>query len=850
MNSKQILDNLSNHLKNALARAIGFATSLKHTEVTPLHLLLSVLQEKGSLGAEILIKLKFEEKTILLLLEKQKTLLKTSEQSGSNTTATLSELSELSKKALEKAMLLAYEYEQNYVGTEHLLYGLLHTHDHELEKLLKEMKLEEETLEDEVIHILDSANKFPAVEEVSSLMEELGEQNENASLVISPPPAAPEENPNEPKEKQKNTKPTVLDLFTVNLTASKEQKNIDPVIGREPEIERLIHILSRRTKNNPVLVGEPGVGKTAIVEGLAKRIVEGKVPDVLKRKKILSLDLTLLISGTIYRGEFEARLRQITEEISKRPDAILFIDEIHNIIGAGSNQGTMDAANILKPALARGKLRCIGATTLDEYKKYMSSDPALERRFQSIQVEEPSRDDTIRILQGISPLYEEYHEVKIPKILLEHIVDLSMKFIHDNFLPDKAIDILDEAAAAVKVNTPTHPLKSEYIRLEKKLSDAREKKQDCIVNEEFEKAKKWKNIEEKTVTEITRLEKKLNNIKPSKRKEVTLHDVASVLGKKLHTTKDIFLEDEYTQLQKLKEKLKTQIIGQEKAIDQVVETLQRSSLGLKNKNQPFASFLFVGPTGVGKTELAKLLASELYRDEKALIKMDMSEFSEQHGISKLLGSPAGYIGYKERNHFAENLRKRPYSVVLFDEVDKAHGDVLKLLLQILDEGELTESNGKKIIFRHAIVILTSNVGAELFKHSGIGFGNTREEGLSAEKELSLQSALKENFGAPLLARLDGVCLFSPLEKESLQTIVQQRIARICEGLKKEYRLSITLDEKAINEIIKNLGHDMGARSIHSTLERILFPLLFEQKKKATAKKKLKLTYEKNTFALV
>lgn len=849
MNSKQILDNLSNHLKNVLARAIGLATSFKQLEVRPLHLLLSVLQEKGSLGAEILIKLKFDEKTLLSLIEKEKKLPKTAAERGATTTATLAELSDASKKALEKAMLLAYEYEQNHVGTEHLLYGLIHTHDRELGALFKSMNLEEETLENEVLHILESANKFPAVEEISSLMEELSEQNENASLVISPPPAAPETN-EQSEEKPKKAKPTVLDLFTLDLTASREQKNIDPVIGREEEIERLIHILSRRTKNNPVLVGEPGVGKTAIVEGLAKRIVEGKVPDILKRKKILSLDLTLLISGTIYRGEFEGRLRQIVEELSKHPDVILFIDEIHNIIGAGSNQGTLDAANILKPALARGKLRCIGATTLDEYKKYISSDPALERRFQSIQVEEPNRNDAIRILQGVAPLYEEYHEVKIPKELLESIVDLSMKFVHDNFLPDKAIDILDEASAAVKVSTPTHPLKSEYITLEKKLSDAREKKQDCILNEEFEKAKKWKKVEEKTLSEISKLEKKLGNIKPAKRKEVTLQDIASVLGKKLHTNKDIFLEDDYTKLERLKEKLKTQIIGQEKVIDQVIETLERSSLGLKNKNQPFASFLFVGPTGVGKTELAKLLARELYQDEKALIKMDMSEFSEQHGISKLLGSPAGYIGYKERNHFSESLKKRPYSVVLFDEVDKAHADVVKLLLQILDEGELTESNGKKIIFRHAIVILTSNVGAELFKHSGIGFGNTQEAGLTSDKELSIQSALKENFGAPLLSRLDGICLFSPLKQESLQMIIQNRIANLCEGLKNDYRFSITPDEKAIARIMQNIGQDMGARSIHTTLEKILFPLLFEQKKNSPTKKKLKLTYDKNAFVLI
>lgn len=849
MNSKQILDNLSNHLKNALARAIGFATSLKHTEVTPLHLLLSVLQEKGSLGAEILLKLKFDEKNLITILENHKTIPKETLAPGSSATATLAELSNQSKKALEKSMLLAYEYEQNYVGTEHLLYGLLHTHDKELEKIFTQMELEHETLEDEIIHILESANKFPNVEDISSILEEMTDPGEtNPPLVIAPPPAPPETE-QKSKTKQSN-KPTVLDLFTVDLTAKKEQKNIDPVIGRADEIERVIHILSRRTKNNPVLVGEPGVGKTAIVEGLAKRIVEGQVPDALQGKRILSLDLTLLISGTIYRGEFEARLRQIIEEISKHPEYILFIDEIHNIIGAGSNQGTMDAANILKPALARGKLRCIGATTLDEYKKYISGDPALERRFQSVQIEEPSREDTIKILKGIAPLYEKYHEVKIPTDLLETIVELSMKFVHDNFLPDKAIDILDEAAAAVKVNSPTHPLKTKYHELEKSLAEAREKKQDCILNEAFEEAKKWKSKEEKLVKEITTLKKKLEKIKPQKRREVTKEDVALILSRKLHTDKNIFLENEYTRLQNLKETLKKQIIGQDTAIDQVVETLQRSYLGLQDKKRPFASLLFVGPSGVGKTELAKILARELYRDEKALIKMDMSEFAEQHGVSKLLGSPAGYIGYKERNHFAENLRKRPYSVVLFDEIDKAHGDVMKLLLQILDEGELTESNGKKIIFRHAVIILTSNVGAELFKHSGIGFGSNALAGITTDKELAIQSALKDNFGAPLLGRLGSICLFAPLQKNHLEEIIKKQIEQLSNQMKEQFHLSIAPDEKAISEIVKKLSTDMGARSVHFTLERILFPLLFEQHKQIQQKKKLKLTFEKDTFSLV
>lgn len=846
MNPKQILDNLSGHLKNALARAIGFATSLNHPQVKPLHLLLSILQEKGSLGSEVLIKLKFDERTLTQILEKQE-LHSKAQLAGANT-ATLAELSALSKKALEKAMLLAYEYEQNYVGTEHLLYGILHTHDAELEKIYKKMDLPEQEIEDQIIGILESGSKFPDIEDISAMMEEMGEMPP-AQEAAPAPQAVPEQNQAEnPAPKIKSSKPTMLDLFTTDLTATKEQQNIDPVIGREEEIDRLINILCRRTKNNPVLIGEPGVGKTAIVEGLAKRINQGDVPDVLKRKRILSLDLTLLISGTIYRGEFESRLRQIIEDMSKNPDCILFIDEIHNIIGAGSNQGTMDAANILKPALARGKLRCIGATTLDEYKKHISNDPALERRFQSVQVEEPSRDDTVKILTGIAPLYEKYHEVQFSPELLAQIVDLSIKYIHDNFLPDKAIDILDEAASSVRVSTPSHPLKQAHHALAKEIGEIREKKQDCILEEKFEEAKKLKSREEKLLKEIKTLEKKIEKIRPAKYKNVSPEDIAKVLARKLHTNKNIFLQDEYTKLQNLAEQLKKEIVGQDRVIENVVETLQRSSLGLRGKNHPLASFLFVGPTGVGKTELAKILARELYHDEKALIKMDMSEFSEQHGISKLLGSPAGYIGYKERNHFTENLRKRPYSVVLFDEIDKAHPDVLKLLLQILDEGELSESNGKKVTFRHAVVILTSNIGAEIFKQKSIGFGTLETEPLSKQKELSLTSSLKENFGAPLLGRIDATCLFMPLQKNDLETIIQKRMAKISSLL--EQKIQISTDQIALEQILKNLEQDLGARPIESTLERILYPILFAAQKEIQGKKKVKLSYEKNKFLLI
>lgn len=840
MNSKQILENLSDHLKNTLARAIGLATSMNHKEVTPLHLFLSVLQEKGSIGSEILKKLKFDEKTTLDILEKKK-ILPSNSLRGSTVTATLSELSQTSKKALEKAMLLAYEYEQNYVGTEHLLFGIIHTHDEEIENLIQKTNIEFKDLEDQIINILESADKFPDVSDISNMMEEISEL-----AVNNPPPVHQATNT---KTEQKN-KPSALELFTVDLTRPQEQKNIDPVIGRENEIDRLINILCRRTKNNPVLVGEPGVGKTAIVEGLAKKIVLGEVPDILKRKRIVSLDLTLLISGTIYRGEFEARLRQIIEEISKKPEYILFIDEIHNIIGAGSNQGTMDAANILKPALARGKLRCIGATTIDEYKKYISNDPALERRFQPINVEEPTRDETVQIIQGIAPMYEQYHEVNLPLPVIEKTVDLSLKYIHDNFLPDKAIDLIDEASASVKVRAPQNPLLTEFSKLEKQLEESREKKQECMMSELFEEAKKWKSKEEKLVLQIKEIQKKIEKIKPGKRKNVTIEDVANVLAKKLHTDKNIFLQDEYITMSSVGKSLKSQIIGQDTSIDTIVETLQRSYLGLRSPKRPFASFLFVGPTGVGKTELAKILATEIFHDEKALLKMDMSEFAEQHGVSKLLGSPAGYIGYKERNRFTESIRRRPYSVVLFDEIDKAHPDVIKLLLQILDEGELTDSSGKKLSFAHSLIILTSNIGAEAFKQSAIGFGRETHTEMTPEKKSQIEKNLKESFGAPLIGRLDATCIFTPLSPESLEKIIEKSISKLNKNLKDRHHFAISTAQNALEQILKNIERDLGARQIEQIIEKILYPLLFEKIKTTTTKKIFTLNYEKEHFSLV
>ncbi len=828
MDPKDILNNLSTHLKNAVARAIQYAAGLHHAEVTPLHLLFAIHEEKGCLGTEILHKLNIHkdaiERVVLLLPTKEHG----TQLQGQTTTMILPELNKNARTALEKAMLLAYEYEHKYVGTEHLLFGLIQVDDTVVQDLLKDVKIPKKDIENQVNAVLSSTSKFPEIEDMNAALEEIHDIVEQQG---SKETRAGSEKHTHTHEKKRNV--TALDVFTTNLTHKDAQKNIDPVVGRDLEIERLIDILCRRTKNNPVLVGEPGVGKTAIVEGLAKRISQGLVPDILKNKKILSLDLTLLISGTIYRGEFEGRLKQTMEELSRQDNLILFIDEIHNIIGAGSNQGTMDAANILKPALARGQLRCIGATTLDEYKKYISSDPALERRFQSIVVEEPTREDTLKILQGIKKNYEEYHGVEITDEAVQLAVDLSVKYIHDNFLPDKAIDLLDEASAGVKVRQKSSPLVQEQFDLKVKKDELLAQKQEAIVNEKFTDANKLKEKIESLEKKLQDIENKIKKQKKKKSPFVLREDIARVVHNKLHIDEKILLSDEWSVLKTLGTELKQSLVGQDRVIDEVVSTLKRASLAGMKRTKPLASFLFAGASGVGKTALAKLLAQKLYHSDSALIKLDMSEFAEQHGISKLLGSPAGYIGYKERNHFTDKIRRRPFSVVVFDEIDKAHPDVVRLLLQILDEGELTESGGKKVSFKNAIIILTTNLGAEFYTSLGIGFAHHSDTpSLQKARDQVIASKIKESLDSALIARLNAVLTFDPLTMENIQQIVQKRIETLSAQLKEQYLFSIQSDVSAVQTLAKKAYNpDQGARLIEKIVDETVHNLVMAQLEK-------------------
>ncbi len=849
MNSKQFLDNLSTHLKNSIARAISLAASLNEQEVLPIHLLIALAEEPGSVAAEILKKSKFNSQIVADSLRSR---VKVPATTSTNPIANLlPELNHKSKEVLEKAMLSAYEHEHNYIGTEHVLHGLIICEDPLVDAILKQQKISFDDLEDQIHTVFASVSKFPAVEDVIDAMDQIEQ------MIDQPPTNHPQSTPritpnHSGKKKHAPKQQTALEMFTIDLTAKQLQRKIDPVIGREREISRLIHILARRHKNNPVLVGEPGVGKTAIVEGLARRIASGDVPDILKDKKILSLDLTLLLAGTIYRGEFEGRLKHIMDELSNREDCILFIDEIHNIIGAGSNQGTMDAANMLKPALARGQLRCIGATTFDEYKKYISNDPALSRRFLSIHVEEPSANETIQILEGVKENFDEYHGTLIQDDAIRAAVSLSGRYVHDNFFPDKAIDLIDEAAASVRSKRPTPPYVAKLRTLRDRLQELKKKKEEAVISEQFDGAMEIKNELAALEKELHTIEKKYKKKPSTKPEPVTAEDVTNVLADRLGIDSSLLIADEWTSLNELGTRLSTHIIGQEPVIHDLVRTLKQRELRGIEERKPRASFLFVGPSGVGKTELAKQLAKELYQSPNALIKLDMSEFSESHGVSKLLGSPAGYVGYKERNRFLDEVQKKPYAVVLYDEIDKAHRDVLKLLLQILDEGELTDSTGKKISFKNSIIILTANIGAELFQTTGIGFEKQTNDPIGLSRiQTAVTARIKEELGNALMSRLDQISLFTPLSEEHISTIVKKHTEEIFAQVRNVQQIVIQLDSTILPSLTKEcFSSDSGARYVTRHLERVIHEQVMTVLDKKQRKKRYTLKKSNQGYRLI
>ncbi|MCD6087741.1 MAG: ATP-dependent Clp protease ATP-binding subunit [Candidatus Hydrothermae bacterium] len=684
-----------------------------------------------------------------------------------------------------RAMNYAFEESKrlghNYIGTEHILLGILRERKGIAAQILMNLGIELEMVREEALRLLGKPEGAPA--------------------------------------KSTKSQTRTLENFSIDLTQMARENKLDPVIGREREIERVIQILSRRKKNNPVLIGEPGVGKTAIVEGLAQRIVEGKVPDALLDKRILALDLAAVVAGTKYRGQFEERLKAIVTEASKSPDVILFIDELHTVIGAGAAEGAIDASNILKPALARGLIHVIGATTLEEYRKHIEKDGALERRFQPVMVDPPTVDETIEILRGLKEKYEIFHGVKYTDDAIEAAAKLADRYIADRYLPDKAIDVLDEAGAKVKLSSSASDeiLEQQKVELER----VRELKEEAISKQEFEKAAKYRDREKELERKIAERKRMLQAKDDGL--TVTAEQVAEVVSRWTGIPLFRLEEREQAKLLKMEEELEKRVVGQREAIEAVSKAIRRSRAGIKDPRRPIGSFIFLGPTGVGKTELAKALAEFLFGDEEALVELDMSEYMERFNVSKLIGAPPGYVGYEEGGQLTEKVRRKPYSVVLFDEFEKAHPDVFHILLQILEEGVLTDSFGRKVSFRNTVIILTSNIGTKFIKRAkGVGFKSSEENLQDYEKMKDfLHAELKKIAPPEFLNRIDEVIIFRPLEKKQIGQIIEIMLRDLRKRLaEKSIELELTPEAK---EKLVEMGYDpeYGARPLRRVIRKEL-----------------------------
>jgi len=705
------------------------------------------------------------------------------------------------KKVFEFSNEEAAHLGHNYVGTEHLLLGLLKQTDGVAAQVLENLNVDLSEVRKEVLKELETFN-----------------------LQL---PSSPASSNGTKTDKGASDKLPALRAYGYDLTEMSREGKLDPVIGRQAEVERLILILCRRRKNNPVLIGEAGVGKTAIVEGLAQRIVRGEVPDNLRKKKLITLDLALMIAGTKYRGQFEERIKAVMDEIRKHGNVLLFIDELHTIVGAGAAEGAIDASNILKPALSRGEIQCIGATTIDEYRKHIEKDAALERRFQKIIVQPPSVDDTIQILRGLKKKYEEHHNVTITDQALEAAAVLSERYVHGRFLPDKAIDLLDEAGARMRVATMNQP--SDLSKLENEIEETRRAKEKAISTQEYEKAARLRDDEKKLREKLQLIRSEWENHKEEHQLPVDEEAVAQVVASQTGIPVTQLTEEETQKLLKMEETLQSKIIGQNEAVTVICKAIRRARIGIKDPNRPTGSFLFLGPTGVGKTHLARLLATHMFGGEDALIQVDMSEYMEKFAVSRMTGSPPGYVGHEEGGQLTEQVRQRPYCVVLFDEIEKAHPDVMDLLLQILEEGRLTDSFGRKVDFRHAIVIMTSNLGADLIRRSTeIGFGS--KGGMPDYKTIheKIEAAMKKHFKPEFVNRLDGTVIFKPLDEAALHEIIHLEIDKVRNRLAK-HNIQIELTEGAIDLLVK-LGFvpEMGARPLRRVIEQYVEDPLAER----------------------
>ncbi|MFQ6916155.1 ATP-dependent Clp protease ATP-binding subunit [Veillonella rogosae] len=783
-----MMQRFTDDAQRVLSFAQEAALELGHDYVGTEHVLIGLTKVKNGVAAKALEELGILTEDIFEAVENQ--------VGRGNKKATSIYMTPRVKHVLELAVQVANRMNHNYVGTEHILLGLLSDGGGVAVGILRAMNIRTDDIVEAIRHILGSST-----------------------------------NGNDGRQEGANNNGDLGDLtdFATDLNESAKQSKIDPVIGRDTEIQRVIQILSRRTKNNPVLIGEPGVGKTAIAEGLAQRIVTGNVPEILRNKRIISLSISSMLAGAKYRGEFEERLKKAIDEVQQHDDMIIFIDEIHTLVGAGATEGAMDAANILKPALARGEFQVIGATTLDEYKKHIEKDAALERRFQPVQVGEPNEEDALEILKGLRDRYEAFHKAKITDEALKAAVSLSSRYITDRFLPDKAIDVVDEAASKVRMQVfSTAP---DVKALEERLKVVKNEKEAAVTSQDFEKAAKLRD-EEKTLVKDIDDKKSAAKEESDQKLVVTEDDIAAVVAQWTGIPVAKIAEEESKTLLHLEEALHKRVIGQDDAVTAVAKAVRRARAGLKDPKRPIGSFLFLGPTGVGKTELARALASSLFGDESAMIRLDMSEYMEKHTVSRLVGAPPGYVGYEEGGQLTDAVRRKPYSVILLDEVEKAHADFFNILLQVLDDGRLTDSQGRTVDFRNTVIIMTSNLGAKaLHKNSPeLGFLAPKKSESSInqsnsidfkEAKKSVMDAVKRHFRPEFLNRIDEMIVFQPLTEEDLQQIVSILMSDVTKRLK-ERELQLEITAEAMQLLVKE-GSDftMGARPLKRAIQRLI-----------------------------
>lgn len=803
---------------DALNDAIKVASELGHTYVGTEHLLLALTQDKEGFASTILSQSGVKETDLRNAIEHTIGV-------GSKSVLSIEDFTPRLKRVMQKAVYIANRIGNNFVGTEHLLLAILSDNDSYSVRFLRELGANTDNIVREISNSLNLGNGEDNFQSMNGMGADGQGMGGNGST-------------------------KALDTYGRDLTEAARKGEIDPVIGRTEEIQRVVQILCRRTKNNPVLIGEPGVGKTAVAEGLALKIANGEVPEILKDKRIIALDLNSMIAGAKYRGDFEERIKGIIEEVKNTNNVILFIDELHTIIGAGSAEGSTDAANILKPSLARGDFQVLGATTINEYKKYIEKDAALERRFQPVKVGEPSEDEAIQILKGLRDRYEAHHKVKITDEAIEAAVKLSSRYIADRFLPDKAIDLIDESASRVRLEGMTMP--TDVKSIEDKIKELEKEKEAAVASQNFEKAAKLRD-EQKSLDEKLNTEKEKWHKDNQQGGEVTAEDIAKIVSDWTGVPVVQLTQEESERLLKMEEILHKRVIGQDEAVSAISRAIRRGRVGLKDPKRPVGSFIFLGPTGVGKTELCKSLAEVMFGDENAMIRLDMSEYMEKHTVSKLIGSPPGYVGYDEGGYLTDKVRRKPYSVILFDEIEKAHPDVFNILLQILEDGRLTDSQGRTVDFKNTVIIMTSNVGARIItdhQNSSLGFSSEKEKENSFEEVKSkVIDELKSMFRPEFLNRVDDIIVFNKLNQKDIEQIA----GKMLDTLKKRLHglgVDITFTDTAVKEIAKEgYDPDYGARPLRRAITTKIEDALSEQMLEGKVSKDNKITcdFKDNAF---